>query len=149
MFLKQGSKRFPFSPPWLRREDRGLRAAAGGHCCTTEDNALLLHVFWRHRARSREEGRKARRRRSQRHAKVPAKRSSSAEVQASQTLPLHSFLSPKEVVSITHWASLLSVATGIWARSLTWNLYNSIIVMLDKIWLKQHYLLTVLFSKWI
>ncbi|XP_015733843.1 serine/arginine repetitive matrix protein 4 isoform X3 [Coturnix japonica] len=53
----------------------------------------------RRRARSREEGRKARRRRSQHHAKVPAKRSSSAEVQASQTLPLHSFLSSKEVIS--------------------------------------------------
>ncbi|KAM9178500.1 LOW QUALITY PROTEIN: serine/arginine repetitive matrix protein 4 [Mergus octosetaceus] len=57
----------------------------------------------RHRARSREEGRKTRRRCSQHHSKVTAKRSSSAEVQAnqkaSQTLPLYSFLSPKEVVT--------------------------------------------------
>ncbi|XP_035412689.1 serine/arginine repetitive matrix protein 4 [Cygnus atratus] len=57
----------------------------------------------RHRARSREEGRKTRRRCSQHHSKVTAKRSSSAEVQAnpkaSQTLPLYSFLSPKEVIS--------------------------------------------------
>ncbi|XP_053850178.1 serine/arginine repetitive matrix protein 4 isoform X1 [Vidua macroura] len=56
----------------------------------------------RHRARSREEGRKTRRRRSC-HSKITAKRSSSAEVQASQkasqTLPLYSFLSSKEVIS--------------------------------------------------
>lgn len=71
------------------------------------NNGLVLHVFWRHRARSREEGRKTRRRCSQHHSKVTAKRSSSAEVQANQkarqTLPLYSFLSPKEVVSITHY----------------------------------------------
>ncbi|NWI76219.1 SRRM4 protein, partial [Dryoscopus gambensis] len=57
----------------------------------------------RHRARSREEGRKTRRRRSWHHSKITAKRSSSAEVQASQkasqTLPLYSFLSSKEVIS--------------------------------------------------
>ncbi|NXL43684.1 SRRM4 protein, partial [Podilymbus podiceps] len=57
----------------------------------------------RHRDRSREEGRKTRRRRSRHHSKIAAKRSSSAEVQASQkasqTLPLYSFLSPKEVIS--------------------------------------------------
>ncbi|KFW71957.1 Serine/arginine repetitive matrix protein 4, partial [Pygoscelis adeliae] len=57
----------------------------------------------RHRARSREEGRKTRRRHSRHHSKVMAKRSSSAEVQASQKasqiLPLYSFLSPKEVIS--------------------------------------------------
>ncbi|NXR28451.1 SRRM4 protein, partial [Cinclus mexicanus] len=57
----------------------------------------------RHRARSREEGRKTRRRRSWHHSKMIAKRSSSAEVQAcqkaSQTLPLYSFLSSKEVIS--------------------------------------------------
>ncbi|XP_032931405.1 serine/arginine repetitive matrix protein 4 isoform X4 [Catharus ustulatus] len=57
----------------------------------------------RHRARSREEGRKTRRRHSWHHSKITAKRSSSAEVQASQkasqTLPLYSFLSSKEVIS--------------------------------------------------
>ncbi|XP_064378358.1 serine/arginine repetitive matrix protein 4 isoform X2 [Dromaius novaehollandiae] len=57
----------------------------------------------RSRARSREEGRKTRRRRSRHRSKSTAKRSSSAEVQASQkasqTLPLYSFLSPKEVIS--------------------------------------------------
>ncbi|XP_010130258.1 PREDICTED: serine/arginine repetitive matrix protein 4-like, partial [Buceros rhinoceros silvestris] len=57
----------------------------------------------RHRARSREEGRKTRRRHSRHHSKITARRSSSAEVQASQkasqTLPLYSFLSPKEVIS--------------------------------------------------
>ncbi|NXD95676.1 SRRM4 protein, partial [Chaetorhynchus papuensis] len=57
----------------------------------------------RHRARSRGEGQKTRRRHSWRHSKVTAKRSSSAEVQASQkasqTLPLYSFLSSKEVIS--------------------------------------------------
>uniref|UniRef100_A0A8D2N356 Serine/arginine repetitive matrix protein C-terminal domain-containing protein n=1 Tax=Zonotrichia albicollis TaxID=44394 RepID=A0A8D2N356_ZONAL len=57
----------------------------------------------RHRARSREEGRKTRRRRSWHHSKITAKRSSSADVQASQkasqTLPLYSFLSSKEVIS--------------------------------------------------
>ncbi|KAF2976228.1 hypothetical protein EK904_002663, partial [Melospiza melodia maxima] len=56
-----------------------------------------------HRARSREEGRKTRRRRSWHHSKITTKRSSSAEVQASQkasqTLPLYSFLSSKEVIS--------------------------------------------------
>ncbi|NXT31488.1 SRRM4 protein, partial [Pelecanoides urinatrix] len=57
----------------------------------------------RHRARSREEGHKTRRRHSRHHSKITAKRSSSAEVQASQKasqiLPLYSFLSPKEVIS--------------------------------------------------
>ncbi|NXB57888.1 SRRM4 protein, partial [Struthidea cinerea] len=57
----------------------------------------------RHRARSREEGRKTQRRHSWHHSKIAAKRSSSAEVQdsqkASQTLPLYSFLSSKEVIS--------------------------------------------------
>ncbi|XP_039936988.1 serine/arginine repetitive matrix protein 4 isoform X2 [Hirundo rustica] len=57
----------------------------------------------RHRARSREEGHKTRRRHSWHHSKITAKRSSSAEVQASQkasqTLPLYSFLSSKEVIS--------------------------------------------------
>ncbi|XP_075290582.1 serine/arginine repetitive matrix protein 4 isoform X2 [Opisthocomus hoazin] len=57
----------------------------------------------RSRARSREEGHKTRRRRSRHHSKITAKRSSSAEVQASQkasqTLPFYSFLSPKEVIS--------------------------------------------------
>ncbi|NXB44411.1 SRRM4 protein, partial [Leucopsar rothschildi] len=57
----------------------------------------------RHRARSREEGRKTRRRHSWHYSKIPAKRSSSAEVQASQkasqALPLYSFLSSKEVIS--------------------------------------------------
>ncbi|NXH31155.1 SRRM4 protein, partial [Myiagra hebetior] len=57
----------------------------------------------RHRARSREEGRKTRRRHSWHHSKITAKRSSSVEVQAnqkaSQTLPLYSFLSSKEVIS--------------------------------------------------
>ncbi|NXN88534.1 SRRM4 protein, partial [Bombycilla garrulus] len=57
----------------------------------------------RHRARSREEGRKTRRRHSWHHSKITAKRSSSPEVQASQkasqTLPLYSFLSSKEVIS--------------------------------------------------
>ncbi|NWS67893.1 SRRM4 protein, partial [Crotophaga sulcirostris] len=57
----------------------------------------------RHRARSREEGHKTRRRHSRHHSKIAAKRSSSAEVQASQKasqrLPLYSFLSPKEVIS--------------------------------------------------
>ncbi|NXI79845.1 SRRM4 protein, partial [Rhipidura dahli] len=57
----------------------------------------------RHRARSREEGWKTRRRHSWHHSKITAKRNSSAEVQASQkasqTLPLYSFLSSKEVIS--------------------------------------------------
>ncbi|NXS84342.1 SRRM4 protein, partial [Erpornis zantholeuca] len=57
----------------------------------------------RHRAKSREEGHKTRRRHSWHHSKVTAKRSSSAEVQASQkpsqTLPLYSFLSSKEIIS--------------------------------------------------
>ncbi|XP_048178534.1 serine/arginine repetitive matrix protein 4 isoform X3 [Corvus hawaiiensis] len=57
----------------------------------------------RHRARSREEGRKTWRRHSWHHSKITAKRSSSAEVQASQkasqTLPLYNFLSSKEVIS--------------------------------------------------
>ncbi|NXO92333.1 SRRM4 protein, partial [Certhia brachydactyla] len=57
----------------------------------------------RHRDRSREEEHKTRRRHSWHHSKITAKRSSSAEVQASQkasqTLPLYSFLSSKEVIS--------------------------------------------------
>ncbi|NXO10063.1 SRRM4 protein, partial [Oriolus oriolus] len=57
----------------------------------------------RHRARSREEGHKTWRRHSWHHSKITAKKSSSAEVQASQkasqTLPLYSFLSSKEVIS--------------------------------------------------
>uniref|UniRef100_A0A8D0EJC0 Serine/arginine repetitive matrix 4 n=1 Tax=Strix occidentalis caurina TaxID=311401 RepID=A0A8D0EJC0_STROC len=74
-----------------------------GTTAIPRNNGLALHVFWRHRARSREEGRKTRRRHSRHHSKITAKRSSSAEVQASQkasqTLPLYSFLSPKEVIS--------------------------------------------------
>uniref|UniRef100_A0A8C3XUL6 Serine/arginine repetitive matrix 4 n=1 Tax=Chelydra serpentina TaxID=8475 RepID=A0A8C3XUL6_CHESE len=71
---------------------------------------LLIHhglifcfSFFRHRARSREEGHKARRRRSQHGSKSTEKRSVSAEGQAShspsQTLQIYSFLSAKEVIS--------------------------------------------------
>lgn len=92
-----------------------------GTAAVLRNNGLTVCVFWRHRARSREEGRKTRRRRSRHHSKITAKPSASAEVQASQktsqTLSLYSFLSPKEVVSITHCAALLELATGIWARN--------------------------------
>lgn len=93
-----------------------------GPAAILRNNILAVPVPWRHRARSREEGRKTRRRHSWHHSKITAKRSSSAEVQASQkasqTLPLYSFLSSKEVVSITHCPSLLELARGIWARTL-------------------------------
>uniref|UniRef100_A0A8C3VKV1 Serine/arginine repetitive matrix 4 n=1 Tax=Catharus ustulatus TaxID=91951 RepID=A0A8C3VKV1_CATUS len=74
-----------------------------GTTAILRNNILAVPVSWRHRARSREEGRKTRRRHSWHHSKITAKRSSSAEVQASQkasqTLPLYSFLSSKEVIS--------------------------------------------------
>lgn len=86
-----------------------------GNTAIPRSNSLPVHVFWRHRARSREERRKTRRRHSRHHSKITAKRNSSAEVKASQkasqTLQLYSFLSPKEVVSITHCAPLLELGT--------------------------------------
>uniref|UniRef100_A0A8C3NVA8 Serine/arginine repetitive matrix 4 n=2 Tax=Timaliidae TaxID=9173 RepID=A0A8C3NVA8_9PASS len=73
------------------------------HSRSESSDSHSLSCRSRHRARSREEGRKTRRRRSWHHSKITAKRSSSAEVQASQkasqTLPLYSFLSSKEVIS--------------------------------------------------
>uniref|UniRef100_A0A8B9EHA8 Serine/arginine repetitive matrix 4 n=1 Tax=Anser cygnoides TaxID=8845 RepID=A0A8B9EHA8_ANSCY len=88
---------------WLSTKLSRVWELVMGTTAIPRSNGLVLHVFWRHRARSREEGRKTRRRCSRHHSKVTAKRSSSAEVQAnqkaSQTLPLYSFLSPKEVIS--------------------------------------------------
>ncbi|XP_009865065.1 PREDICTED: serine/arginine repetitive matrix protein 4-like [Apaloderma vittatum] len=113
---KEGTKRAaqlvqrnPLSSKKRRHSSRGRTRKSHRHRhrrCHSRSESSDSHspsCRRRHRARSREEGRKTRRRRSRHHSKIMAKRSSSAEVQASQkasqSLPLYSFLSPKEVIS--------------------------------------------------
>ncbi|NXF05632.1 SRRM4 protein, partial [Smithornis capensis] len=102
------------SPKSKRKEERKHKKHSRGRTrkshrhrrCHTRSESSDSHspsCRSRHRARSQEEGRKTRQRHSRHRSKITAKRSSSAEVQdsqkASQTLPLYSFLSPKEVIS--------------------------------------------------
>ncbi|XP_033374065.1 serine/arginine repetitive matrix protein 4 isoform X3 [Parus major] len=98
------------SPKSKRKEERKHKKHSRGRtrkshrhrrCHSRSESSDSHSPSCRSRARSREEGRKTRRRHSWHHSKITAKRSSSAEVQASQkasqTLPLYSFLSSKEV----------------------------------------------------
>ncbi|KAM4763850.1 serine/arginine repetitive matrix protein 4 isoform 2-T2 [Cyanocitta cristata] len=100
------------SPKSKRKEERKHKKHSRGRtrkshrhrrCHSRSESSDSHSPSCRSRARSREEGRKTWRRHSWHHSKIPAKRSSSAEVQASQkasqTLPLYSFLSSKEVIS--------------------------------------------------
>ncbi|KAM9371677.1 serine/arginine repetitive matrix protein 4 [Phaethornis superciliosus] len=100
------------SPKSKRKEERKHKKHSRGrtrkshrhrhrhcHSCSESSDYHSPSCRSRHRARSREEGHKTRQRYSWHHSKSMAKTSFSAEVQASQTLPFYSFLSPKEVIS--------------------------------------------------